>query len=145
LPLAAYHGAMTVRNPMKGISRIDQPKKHNHGFYVRLTRQGKTHSAFFADKSNGGREKALAAAQQHYEMLLAKFRPVGKSLQREWMKEAVGKGQEVDVARPPDLDTSQLIWVQCHGYRCLAYRKANGRWVNFYTGKVLTKPVKPVY
>ena len=31
-----------------------------------------------------------------------------------------------------------LVWVQCKGYRCLAYADATGRWVNFYTGKALT-------
>lgn len=49
-----------------GICRIDQPHKHNHGFFVRLARRGKIHSAFFADKTNGGRAQALAAAQAHY-------------------------------------------------------------------------------
>jgi len=31
-----------------------------------------------------------------------------------------------------------LAWVQCKGYRCLAYTDVNGRWINFYTGKKLT-------
>jgi hypothetical protein len=31
-----------------------------------------------------------------------------------------------------------LVWVQCKGYRCLAFTDANGRWINFYTGKKLT-------
>jgi hypothetical protein len=70
--------------------------------------------------------------------LLAKFGPAGISEQSEWM-------QEAKAARTPDLDLSQLIWVKCHGYRCLAYRNAKGRWVNFYTGKVLSGTVKPVY
>jgi hypothetical protein len=130
---------------MKGISRIDQPEKRTHGFFVRLARQGKTHSAFFADKSHGGRQKALAAARQHYEMLLAKFRPAGKSLQRGWMKEAIGGRRKAKAAHPPDSDPSRLIWVQCHGYRCLAYHDAKGRSVNFYTGTLLNGVVKPVY
>lgn len=28
----------------------------------------------------------------------------------------------------------QLVWAQCRGYRCLAFRDVNGKWVNFYTG-----------
>ena len=56
-----------------GICRIDQPAKHNHGYFVRLQRNGKIHSAFFADKRHGGRENALAAAQQHYGKLLEKL------------------------------------------------------------------------
>lgn len=46
-----------------GISRIDQPAKKNHGFYVRL---GKKDSGlitkFFSDKKLGSAKKALAAA-----------------------------------------------------------------------------------
>jgi len=29
----------------------------------------------------------------------------------------------------------ELVWVQCNGYRCLAYRDEAGKWINFYTGK----------
>ena len=129
---------------MKGISRIDQPEKHNHGFFVRLARHGKTHSAFFADKSHGGRQKALAAARQHYEMLLAKFGSAGKSAPRGWMKEAIAVRRKAKAGRPLDLNSGPLTWVQCHGYRCLAYRDARGRWMNFYTRTLLTGAVKPV-
>jgi len=140
-----YHAAMPAQHYMKGISRKDQPENQTHGFYVRLKRDGKIYSAFFADNSHGGREKALAAAQQHCEKLTAKFKPAEKPVQRKWRQEAVGGRWASNPARPPDLDPSQLIWVQCRGYRCMAYRNANGRWVNFYTGKVLADVVKPVY
>jgi len=30
------------------------------------------------------------------------------------------------------------VWVQCEGYRCLAYLDDTGKWINFYTGKKLT-------
>jgi hypothetical protein len=53
-----------------GISRIDQPEKHNHGFFVRVQRRGKIHSAFFTDFKHGGRAQALAAAQRHHRKLL---------------------------------------------------------------------------
>jgi len=35
-----------------------------------------------------------------------------------------------------------LVWVQCKGYRCLAYLDATDKWINFYTGKKLTDFVK---
>jgi hypothetical protein len=35
-----------------------------------------------------------------------------------------------------------LAWVQCKGYRCLAYLDATGKWINFYTGEKLTDFVK---
>jgi hypothetical protein len=37
-----------------------------------------------------------------------------------------------------------LVWVQCKGYRCLAYSEATGEWINFYTGKKLTDFVKVI-
>lgn len=52
-----------------GICRIDQPHKYNHGFFVRLARRKKIHSAYFADKKYGGKEAAFAAAQDHYRKL----------------------------------------------------------------------------
>lgn len=46
----------------KGISRIDQPEKHTHGWYVRVRYAGNHVAKFFPDKLNGGQRKALAAA-----------------------------------------------------------------------------------
>ena len=65
-----------------GVSRIDQPAKRTHGFFVRLQRRGKTHSAFFTDQRYGGRKRALAAAQKHYRKLLAKWGPVVRKRRR---------------------------------------------------------------
>ncbi len=49
-----------------GISRIDQPSRRTFGFFVRLARKGRIYNAFFADKSHGGKKKALIAARKHY-------------------------------------------------------------------------------
>jgi hypothetical protein len=46
----------------KDIARIDQESKRSHGWYVRVRFHGKTHSKFFSDKKNGGRNSALLAA-----------------------------------------------------------------------------------
>jgi hypothetical protein len=67
-----------------GISRIDQPEKHNHGYYVRLTRNGKTQYKFFPDKSSGGKRAARRAAKEYEAELMAhaalqKKRPRGPS------------------------------------------------------------------
>lgn len=53
------------------ISRIDQPHKHNHGYFVRVTCNGKTQSKFFPDKSSGGKRVALRAAKECNTELLA--------------------------------------------------------------------------
>jgi hypothetical protein len=56
---------------MKGISRIDQQEKNNHGWFVRLMRDGQRYSAFFADKKNGGKAKALVLAKKAYADMLS--------------------------------------------------------------------------
>jgi hypothetical protein len=62
--------------PRRGIARIDQREKHNHGFFVRLQRKGIVHSAFFADLSYGGKRQAFRAAQKHFRELEKKYKPM---------------------------------------------------------------------
>jgi len=49
----------------KSISRIDQPEKNNHGWYVRVHFQGRQISKFFADQKHGGQKKALSNALEY--------------------------------------------------------------------------------
>lgn len=46
----------------KDISRIDQPEKRTHGWYVRVRFGGSTRSKFFSDEANGSRDEALQRA-----------------------------------------------------------------------------------
>src|ERR1035438_2124006 len=62
--------------PNRGIARIDQREKHNHGFFVRLQRKGIVYSAFFADLSYGGKRRAFRAAQKHFRGLEKKYQPM---------------------------------------------------------------------
>ncbi len=48
---------------MKGISRIDS--RNTHGWFVRVFRNGQTHSKMFSDGVHGGREKALKIAKKY--------------------------------------------------------------------------------
>jgi hypothetical protein len=50
-----------------------------------------------------------------------------------------GKNDQTTGSVPNSKD---LVWVQCRGYRCLAYPNAAGKWINFYTGKRVTDFVK---
>ena len=61
-----------MKKPSKtpGISRIDQPSHRTHGFFLRASRNGRIFSAFFSDKTYGGRAAALAAAVEHRGKLL---------------------------------------------------------------------------
>ncbi len=56
------------------VSRIDQPDKNNHGWYVRIRREGVTTSKFFRDSKYGTRTKALKAAIAFRDQLLANFK-----------------------------------------------------------------------
>lgn len=57
--------------PNYGISRIDQPEKRNHGFYVRISFGGQQHSKYFPDKSNGGKDIALVNAQKFRDSIIS--------------------------------------------------------------------------
>ncbi|CAN5191710.1 hypothetical protein BH20GEM3_BH20GEM3_14160 [soil metagenome] len=46
----------------KGISRIDQPRKRTHGWYVRVTFRGEQRAKFLGDATHGGKRKALREA-----------------------------------------------------------------------------------
>ncbi|MDD5261337.1 MAG: hypothetical protein PHD76_05750 [Methylacidiphilales bacterium] len=63
---------------IRGVSRIDQPEKHNHGFYVRLTARKKHFSKFFSDRKHGGKAKALVAAKKFYAGLRKANPPTDK-------------------------------------------------------------------
>ena len=76
-----------------GICRIDQPHKHNHGFFVRIARWRKIHSAFFSDKMLGGREKALAAARVHYLKLRQKLGMPRQRSRRTWAETVQRRGK----------------------------------------------------
>jgi hypothetical protein len=39
--------------------------------------------------------------------------------------------------RDKSLPLAVPVQVQCDGFRCLAYRNLNGKWVDYYTGKLL--------
>lgn len=62
-------GVASPNNPSAGISRIDQPSRRTHGYFVRvgyrMTDVGSrpTSSAYFGDASHGGRRKAWEAAE----------------------------------------------------------------------------------
>ncbi len=64
---------MVSPRPNYGITRIDQPEKKNHGFYVRITHRGKSHQKYFPDKASGGKTKAFKAAKAHRDGLLSKM------------------------------------------------------------------------
>jgi hypothetical protein len=75
-----------------GICRIDQPSHRTHGFFVRLQRKGKIHTAFFTDKMHGGRKPALAAAQEYCRKLAAELGTPVQMSRRAWAEIRRRKG-----------------------------------------------------
>jgi hypothetical protein len=53
---------MATKSGYKGISRVDNPKRKAHGWYVRVTKEGKTYGRFLSDSAHGGEQKALKKA-----------------------------------------------------------------------------------
>ena len=104
-----------------GISRIDQPEKHNHGYYVRLSRQGKTEAKFFADKSNGGKRAALRAAREYEAELVRKAETRGgKKREIKSVRNTSGKvGVSRSVSRNGDqvYEYWQASWSDSDGKR----------------------------
>jgi hypothetical protein len=66
---------MAVSYAGPGITRLDLEDTHNHGFMVRLFREGKRYSAYFADSKCGGKRNAKKMAQEWYQEMLAKLGP----------------------------------------------------------------------
>ena len=91
---------------MYGISRIDQPEKKNHGWYVRVTYTGKTEQKFFADKAHGSKPKALKMAQEHRDHLVTLLPPARQEAAAR--KRAVSK----KVSKPVASRGAQMISVE---------------------------------
>jgi hypothetical protein len=103
-----------------GISRIDQTEKHNHGYYVRLTRNGKTQSKFFADKAAGGKRAARRAAKEYEAELLEQASSLKKMPPKPSARNTSGK---VGVSRTSYANSThasdywQAAWVDNEGKR----------------------------
>jgi hypothetical protein len=61
---------MAKARAMRHISRIDQAKKKQHGWWVRIHRAGRMIHRFFSDKAHGGKTRALVEAKHHRDELL---------------------------------------------------------------------------
>lgn len=62
-------GVMVPKN-IKGVYRVDQPQKAQHGFVARLQRGGYKFQKFCADANHGGPEGAFRAAYAAYREMM---------------------------------------------------------------------------
>ena len=72
--MASLHTTKVAREIDAGLSRIDQPSKNTHGYFVRVYLHGKTLSKFFSDKSYVSENACREAARSHREAVLASLR-----------------------------------------------------------------------
>ena len=97
-----------------GVCRIDQPSHRTHGFFVRLQRRGKIHSAFFTDLKHGGQAQALAAAQAHHRKLVARLGTAAQMSRRAWaeIRRRKGSSSTVGVQRIIDrrFKRPRVVW-----------------------------------
>ena len=97
-----------------GICRIDQPSHRTHGFFVRLQRRGKIHSAFFTDLKYGGKPQALAAAKAHQRKLAARLGLPVQMSRRNWaeIRRRKGSSNVVGVQKIVDrrFKRSRVVW-----------------------------------
>jgi len=68
--------------------------------------------------------------------------PSYMSFMKESSKHRPVQGQNPAAGVKPALLGTDLVWVQCKGYRCMAYSNPAGQWVSFYTGQVLTDAIE---
>ncbi|MAS96312.1 MAG: hypothetical protein CMO55_24170 [Verrucomicrobiales bacterium] len=114
---------MTSPRPNYGITRIDQPEKKNHGYYVRITHRGKSHQKYFPDKALGGKTKALKAAKAHRDSLLAKmpkYKQEAASKKKRRIKQSGVTGVTHVVSKSPKGKTYeywQAAWINEEGKR----------------------------
>ncbi|MEX2397310.1 MAG: hypothetical protein WD491_09800 [Balneolales bacterium] len=71
-----------TKTETKNISRIDQPSKNTHGWFVRIRRDGNKVSKFFSDGKYGGREEALDKARTYRDENLSKWEKFAKNSNR---------------------------------------------------------------
>lgn len=114
---------MSSPRPNYGITRIDQPEKKNHGFYVRITHRGRSHQKYFPDKASGGKTKALKAAKAHRDGLLSKmpkYKQEAASKKKRRIKQSGVVGVTHVVSKSPkgkDYEYWQAAWASGDGKR----------------------------
>ena len=114
---------MTDPRPNYGITRIDQPEKKNHGYYVRITHRGKGFQKYFPDKSLGGKPKAFKAAKAFRDALLKKmpkFKQEAASKKKRRIKHSGVTGVTHVVSKSPKgtvYEYWQAAWADADGGR----------------------------
>ena len=66
---------MKREKSMRNISRVDQEKKNQHGWLVRMMRDGEKFQKFFYDGTHGGKMNALRRAKEYRDELLRQYPP----------------------------------------------------------------------
>jgi hypothetical protein len=97
----------------QGVTRIDRPGSSQLGFFSRIQHEGKIYRGFFSDKTWGGTELALAAAQEFHRQLAARLGVPAHKSRRWWAENSriLGKSGIVGVHR---VVNRQSKWPSSH-------------------------------
>jgi hypothetical protein len=66
------------KRALYGITRVDHEPSRTHAWRVTIQRQGKVHVGHFSDGVYGGKSKALTAAKQFRDDVVAKHPPLSR-------------------------------------------------------------------
>ncbi len=67
-----------ARRALYGITRVDHERSRTHAWRVTIQRQGRIYVGHFSDGVYGGKQKALGAAKQYRDEVLAKHPPLSR-------------------------------------------------------------------
>lgn len=66
---------MKRNQKLRNISRVDQEKRRQYGWLVRVMRDGRTHQKFFSDSMHDGKHGSLLMAMEFRDELLSRYPP----------------------------------------------------------------------
>lgn len=112
---------------LKNISRIDQPSKNTHGWFVRIRRDGNKISRFFSDKKLGGKDLSLRAAQEFRDKKL-----------KEWMVFAKNHERSMHLGKQSNIGYPGISY-------CVKTKNRNGTTREEHVFQVSYSPEKGVY
>jgi hypothetical protein len=116
----------TAKNNNYAISRIDQPSKKNHGYYVRITHRSKGIAKYFPDKKSGGKTKALKLAREYRDAQLKKmprYKQEAAARKRRTIPQSGSTGVTHVVSKAAvgkSYEYWQAAWQDSKGKRCTA-------------------------
>lgn len=108
----------------QNITRIDYERRQQHGWWVRIMRDGLQYQKFFSDSTHDGKASALRAAKEHRDYLLKRYpKPAhGNMFNRASSRNRSGGYPGVHKSKDMKQGRTYQVWVA-------SWRLPNGRSV----------------